>query len=45
MCTGQETDISSCRYLDVDDCGAGEGVGVVCTAKPTSILIFIRKYY
>ena len=30
-CTGTEVKIEDCPHKDVDDCGAGEGAGVVCT--------------
>ena len=37
VCSGQETAITACQYFDVDDCGAGEGIGVVCVpAAPIS---------
>ena len=30
-CTGSEVKIEDCPHMDVDDCGPGEGAGVVCT--------------
>ncbi len=33
-CVGTETTLNACPHLNVHDCGAGEGAGVVCLTGP-----------
>ena len=30
-CTGNEASIFDCTYITNDDCGGGEGLGVICS--------------
>ena len=30
-CSGSERDIKECNYSPVDNCGASEGAGVICS--------------
>jgi deleted-in-malignant-brain-tumors protein 1 len=32
-CTGNESAVTACAHLNVDDCSANEGAGVVCSTE------------
>ena len=36
-CSGNETSILDCPHITNDNCGAGEGAGVVCIGKDTNM--------
>ena len=42
-CVGTETKLSNCSYNPEDDCGASEGAGVVCDARPEEEILAEKR--
>ena len=38
-CTGREARLVDCLHTPHDDCGPGEGAGVICDTRPYGVLL------